>query len=245
MPARIGDEVFWLYPSLADTAGDQSENGRNGTYHGGMGTVGDTGNGGVRAYSFDGVNDCLSLAAINLSGTAIVTLSAWIWKSSFANSDTPVFELSTNQNLSTVGAWFCVDSGAPTNGMVQVALRGNANYNARGFTRPSVGWRHYVAEWDKSQTSVEVRLWIDGVLRSPVEAPFTENNTNNFGNVPMFFGARNNSILFFAGRMDDLRLFSRVLTSGEIAALSANRTPATTRVSMRGGFASMNGGFVN
>jgi len=71
----FGDELFILRGPTG--VSDQSGNGNDGTYAGGMGVVADTNNGGVSAFSFDGSDDRIT-ASIPSTSTPF---SIGMWKS--------------------------------------------------------------------------------------------------------------------------------------------------------------------
>ena len=74
-------------------------------------------------------------------------------------------------------------------------------------------WHHAAGTWDGTTK----RLYIDGVLSSSVAA------TLSYDTHTVYLGADNNSgttTLYFSGMLDDLRVYSRVLSDTEIAALA-------------------------
>ena len=71
----FGDELLILRGPTGVT--DQSGNGNDGTYNGGMGTVSDTGSGGSVAFLFDGTDDFINLPVPVVSAMPL-TLAAWV-----------------------------------------------------------------------------------------------------------------------------------------------------------------------
>ena len=78
-PKGLGDEAAWYCPSIEDSANDLSDNSNNGTYNGGMGTVADTGAGGLRAYEFDGIDDYIDIQGLTGQYTTGGSHSTSMW----------------------------------------------------------------------------------------------------------------------------------------------------------------------
>ena len=81
-------------------------------------------------------------------------------------------------------------------------------------------WMHVAATWDGS----DVRLYVNGILEGgplPFAGPIATNAT------ALGIGAQSNNIRWFQGDLDDVRLYSRALSAGEIAALAeaSNQAP--------------------
>jgi hypothetical protein len=109
------------------------------------------------------------------------------------------------------------------------------------YAQPSSGvWHHLGFIFDKSQpASNEVALYVDGVLQTPTLNYYTSDNTNTFGNNPIYLFSRGGSQFFSAGEMDDLRLYNRALSASEIqqvyqvgsaSLVSIAVTPATASI---------------
>lgn len=204
----IGDELLVLQGPTGLT--DLSGNGNVASYNGGMGVVADTGAGGVSAFSFDGVNDYISL------GTAVrtsmpVTFSVWVKPSGVAagNAGSIVF---VGRSDATNHYWL----------LRQNATNAEARSRAGGTGASSViagittGWHHVVGEFASATSRTAYR---DGVAATANTASRTPTSVNIL-TVGFGFGA---DTAYFTGLIDDIRIFNRVLTSGEIAQLGAQR----------------------
>ncbi|MFA6077782.1 MAG: LamG domain-containing protein [Candidatus Paceibacterota bacterium] len=189
------------------------------------------------ALNFNGTNNYVSVPSIDSSGTNVVSVSWWMYKSSFHNSISIVAETSPNFNVSTTGWVIGPDDNT---GYFAVGLRGNVGYSIPYYNRPSAGvWHHYVAILDKSKATNEVSFYIDGVLQTPATyAVHNNNNTNNFGNDAFYMGMRGGVQYPFAGKLDDFRIYNRALAVSEIldlyksggqSILNASRNNVLTR----------------
>lgn len=201
----FGDELLiWRGPTGTV---DQSGNGNNGTYNGGMGVVSDTGSGGSQAFQFDGVNDFISIASPVVSATPL-TLAAWVK----ANS------------VSVLGSIVCISTSAGTNHYWLLRHFATGNIGARSraggtgaeglLSGLTTGWHLCIGEFLSSTSRTARRDTSSGTTSTTSRAP-TGMNTLTVG---YGYGADNG---YFAGCIDDIRVFDRVLTSGEISAWAA------------------------
>lgn len=173
--------------------------------------------------SFDGVNDTVTVSAVDLSGTNKVSVSFWLYKTYFKSSvgGETELELTTNFNSFTTGfGLFINPGGGCASKNIGITLKGDVGLNIACYTSPSANmWHHYVAIYDKSQGTNEVDLYIDGVFQSATARPLTNNNTNNFGSEPFYMMSRGNASEWNPGQVDDVRIYNRVLSAGEIQKL--------------------------
>ena len=196
---------------------DISGNTRNGTLVNGVGY-----NSGFEGIlTFDGTNDYIFTDTINLSSTNIVTVSFWAkienYRQVVGNSNC-IIELSSNYN-NTFGGFnisYGDDSSVSFGGVypITLSLKGNVGYNFATFSKTLVNdldWHHWVCMLDKSQSGLEVSLYIDGILRTPL-ITLTANNTNNFDNTNLFIGNR----AFGNFSLSNIQVYNRALSFSEI-----------------------------
>ena len=92
-------------------------------------------------------------------------------------------------------------------------------------------WIHLAATYD----GATMKLYVNGALESSLPAAITVNSNA----LPLGLGAQvdagNAGTRFFAGAMDDSRVYNRALTAGEIAALAAATTHTITASAGTGG----------
>jgi hypothetical protein len=214
-----GADINWTTGRVADKSG----NGNHGYVQGLMSTSTAPTRGKIgQALNFDGVDDFTRVSSIDLSGTSAVSVSFWMKKASYANLDLLAFENSDNYNNSQTGFMMNTDDSAAGGclGYLAVYLKGDIGQAGGCFNRPSTGvWHHYVAIYDKSRSSNETDLYVDGVFQTAVSRPDNSNNTNSFGNNPFFFSSRAGQSLFNNAMLDDFRIYKRVLRADEVLKL--------------------------
>jgi len=198
------------------TAADSSGNGNTMNLVNGVswvaGKIGD-------AISANGTNQYATAPAINLSGTSTVTVAFWANRTYSTTTESVMLESTTNYNNSTTGFGFFPDD--TTCKGIQATVHGDVGYSVNCYTQPSSGvWHHLAIIYDKTQAgNNQTALYIDGVLQTPTSSPNTAQNTNSFGNNPLYLFSRSGSQFFNAGEMDDLRIYNRALSATEIQQL--------------------------
>jgi hypothetical protein len=213
-----GQDTTWT-SATAGTVTDKSGNGNTGTLSNMSRSSSPAPGISGQGFRFDGVDDYVSESAIDLSATNIVTLSFWM-KKDFSTPEGVTFELTTNFNVNTDGFMVDANSASPCAGYIQVAHRGDTGYSVGCYTRPSSNaWHYYTVIFDKSLSTNEVNLYIDGQLQTAVSRPYNGNNTNNFGNKPFYIMSRAGSSYFDSGTIDDVRIYNRALSASEIQEL--------------------------
>ena len=195
--------------------------GINGTLVNGVGFT--TSNRG--SFIFDGTNDQISTADIDLSNTNKVTVSCWVKVSNYretADSSNIVFEFSSNfnSNAGTFVAAFA-DGSAVYSGTYPVVLgiRGSVGYNLAGYSKTIVNdlsWHHWACIFDTSLSGNENILYIDGVSRTSISTPLQGDNSGNFGNYKMFIGNRDSSSIAGNANITDLKIYNRALSATEV-----------------------------
>ena len=210
MPTGLGDEKLWLCPSLDDSADDLSGNGNHGTYNGGMGTVADTSNGGVKAYSFDGSNDYISVPFILDPSQTAFSFSSWVRLDSL-----PSYYRTIAQQEGTLGrAW--VHTNLPSQGYdLRTSLAGGAD-STFNFDSSAVGtWYHVAFVWDGSTST----FFVNAVDKGGNVSGSMESSTSG-----MRIGYhKSDTTMGWDGLIDDVRIFDRALTTSEITALASKR----------------------
>ena len=178
------------------TLGDSSGNGRTGTVTGATWTPGRYG----QALNFDG-NDFVSLGDLDLGGS--FTVIAWIQtRSLFSNGCSSLvmkpldygFEICFGQLFSGVASgtnWSAYISRPLTSGDLNV-------------------WRHVAMTYD----GTTLRLYFDGSPVASAAGAHTSNNT------ALLFGRWTPASEFWNGLIDEVRIYSRALTSPRSKLLS-------------------------
>lgn len=209
-PAVNGKSPASVWCPSRDTAGNGTTtlNDLVGSYSGafsgmtGSAWVADTDAGGVRAISFDGVDDHVlvsSFPAASLSSG--FSISFWA-KANFAWGGTAAtrypFGYGSNENIGVTNQHVAGSySGA-------FFMRGNGTYPVILMSSPPGAnvWVHIVIVW----TGTTMRLYKNGTLQGSV-------SNSTFASTPgtnLTFGRGSASSTVFPGRMDDIRLFSAI-----------------------------------
>lgn len=205
-----GDLAVWLRldQSSGTTATDSSTYGRNGTLiNGPTWTTGVEGN----ALSFDGVDDYVSIPTSGLPApNQPQTIAFWTNVTSVPTTYHEMLSISNTSASSSIemilndSKWQVVKFGSIGGLLLE--------------TPAASGWHHLAYTYDGSTH----RLYVDGVLQNtstvtPQSAPPT-----------LFYLGRWASAEapdYFAGKLDDVRLYTKALTQAEVAALIG--TPPT------------------
>jgi hypothetical protein len=203
--------------STGTTAGDSSGNSNPGTLvNGATWTTGKAGN----AVSLSGAGQYVSLVEDIVTDVADFTISAWVNVSSTANW-MRIFDLGENN-----GRYMYL---TPRNGggVMRFAIGTNYWYNEQAVETaalPVNQWSHVAV----TLTDNVLRIYVNGVLSgstimSAIElAPFrlsgsADNNwigRSQYGNDP-----------YFNGKVDDFRIYSGALTTGEVYQLATSTAP--------------------
>lgn len=237
----FGDEIGFWCASLDDTVFDEFEQpvGGNGTttltdlsgngnnltltnMDAGSDWVADAA-GGVRALDFDGVNDhCRNDSlAYQLPANSDISVGLWV-KPTGANAQ--VFRWATLGWRPGVN----IQCGTST---IYVYLNGTgANVFKTGLTLGDGNWHHIC--YCKEYSAAYGDLLVDGVSVSPTQAvDMTTANLRSASSILRLGGSTDGSFTsFYTGRIDDVRVFSRILTAQESAAWVAGGrgyTPAS------------------
>jgi len=167
----------------------------------------------------DGTDDYAKINLLNLSNSNQITYSLWFKPTNISRTSTRmILELGTDFNSSVNGFMLDYDELQRT---FITGHRGGAGYSMwQSTTQVSANtWYHLVGVLDKSLSSNEVKLYINGVLDGNVYSSYNVNTTENFGNLPLFIGSRNGTTYFSDGQIDDVRIYNYPLTSTQIKEL--------------------------
>jgi hypothetical protein len=210
----FGDELLILRGPTGLV--DQSASGLSASYNGGMGVVADTSNNGVSAFLFDGTNDAITIASASaLAVSPVLTLAMWLRISAWPTTGNfagiaGMWNPPGNQrgyaiylsDFSGSVIWQVSKNGTVNAGQFSVATQ-------TGYAGST--WYLVIAEIDSGPAN----LIRSGTTQahSNADATTIHPSTTFFG-----IGCQSNAgtpYRFFNGRMDDVRVFNRLLTSTE------------------------------
>lgn len=205
------------------TVVDSSGSGNNGTLTNAGNTSASHATGKMNgALSLDGTNDYVNVATNPLYrvGATAFTVSLWAYvdTTTFDGTDKGLIDDSTGNPVGSGGFYMTLDDrggSAPLNG-IQFALKtatGFEGVNTNDNVFGNAGWYLITATYGANAG----KIYINGVESSSVYNA----STGNFipANSPLVVGAFNNGIVPITGSIDDVRIYNRALTAGEISAL--------------------------
>jgi hypothetical protein len=180
----------------------------NGTVTGATLTTGQTGQANT-AYLFSASCCQYILTSALPALPSTLSISAWIYPTAYPSERAALVVDSAGG--STNGYYFSISS----DGSLQSYWYGTSSpgYHSSGAsTIPLNQWSFGTVTWSGSQ----VKLYVNGVLKTTVTTTGGGATSN-----PIYIGAQLSSRQF-AGKLDDLRVYDRVLSSDEIQSLNAN-----------------------
>jgi len=180
-------------------------------------TIGKIGQG----LKFDGVDDYINTAStVNFGGTKVVTVSFWMYKTAFTNTDLLTMELSSNYNDND-GTFF-IDPNA-SGGYFNVGLQDSASTNrfrVERFTRPSTNnWHYYTIVFDNSTVTGDITSYVDGVPQAENLSTNNKDQSSNVKTDTLYFMSRGGTSLFNSGLLDEVRIYNRALSASEVKQL--------------------------
>ena len=191
------------------TANDSSGQGNTATLNNGVAWV--TGQHG-KAVSFDGVNDYITIpnsASTNISGNAL-TLSMWINPQPLASGDSVVIGKFWNTTQSSPYYQYGLELGGGNRTDFYVGTTSGPLAALGGTTLPFNQWSYLAITFDGAQ----VKTYVNGALVNTQALSATITARGN----PMNIGADASPAQFNKGMLDDLRIYSRVLTQAQVQA---------------------------
>lgn len=182
---------------------DRSMSGVHATTSGAM-TSGDSVAGKIATgVDFDGSNDAAVSSSLDLSSINKITVSYW-YKPATTGGDKIHVEASNDYNSQT-NAFLVYHNGS---NRLESSAFGDAGYNSWVTTTAmSTGtWYHAVVVLDKSLASTEAITYLNGASNGA--SAINADNTNSYGNHPIYFAARGTSSLFANVVLDEVRISS-------------------------------------
>jgi hypothetical protein len=200
-------------------ANDESGNGNNGIVNGATLSNDRTGNA-ISAYSFDGTNDRIEVAHNSNLNFGKVTVSLWFKANTYLTSDNYGPHLLSKREASGWGNSIQMNLGYIENQnacWADWSISGNGGiYYYESSQLNTLEWFNVVYTHDDQS----VNLYLNGNLVKTMNSP----GLLSFNSLPLWFGARPNSVQFFDGIIDDIAIWNRVLTQEEVNILYATCT---------------------
>ncbi|GDY22711.1 hypothetical protein LBMAG56_40580 [Verrucomicrobiota bacterium] len=175
---------------------------------------------GNAAYSFNGTNNYITFGKNeSVYPNTTLTWSAWFRQSGY--SDNPII-LWDDDSQTGGERYLALGPLGDTNSMVFNAddpLAGPGGFAAGGLALGS-GWNHVVFTADAASQN----LYLNGTLVASTNAPLPDHSGRSYLSLG---SGQDGSVGYFNGSIDDLRIFNRALSAGEVASLYATEALIT------------------
>jgi hypothetical protein len=209
---QIPTEGLIAYYPFNGNANDQSGNGNHGIVTGASLTTDRRGES-ISAYSFDGVNDGISVTGFNINPQSF-TISLWFFARTDGDANSK--ELIQRSDPSNKNDWCWNISWYKKNGPSKVysgVKTANGMVTDSADSAPKNNWNHIIMTWDGSTK----RVYVNGLLKRTKSLPGTSIDYNNKSG--LFIGY-DSEAGFFNGKIDDIRIYNRVLSLSEMNQLN-------------------------
>jgi hypothetical protein len=219
-------------------ANDESGNGNNGTVNGAMLTTDRFGNTN-KAYSFDGVNDFISVShnqALNLSGSNnSFSFSVWIRPNQTNQQELNILSKGAGNGMNSNDVYILSVYNQNKIGL-ELSNFPNAFWTRSNDTISFNFWNHIVVVYDKNLNIS--KFYINGVFAGQQQYSLIPSSNGDIQ--PLFFGKQgwNCNCNFMNGLIDDIGSWNRTLSQSEITALytgcinATNITPQNNSVNI-------------
>lgn len=183
------------------------------------GNANDTGRGAIdsgQSAVFNGSSSVITLPSALSDGvtTTAQTISFWFYIENEVTSSTPGDEIMTFAGTSSVDGKVALGSTTGNFTGETLSVTGNLT-NSYNYIKDSIpaGWNHVVLQWETNKWQV----YLNGSSKTMFTfgTPVQNKWKLKFGNRSSFY---------FNGKLDDIRIYSDQLTSGEINAIFNNTT---------------------
>ncbi len=206
--------------AVGSTVADVSGQGRNGTLNGGPAWSAGKINGGI---TLDGIDDSMTMANYaGVSNSAPRTISAWIKTGSTASQAI----VSYGKDETYKKFIFGVEGNSPA-GALRCEVNGG---NIIGHMNVADGQWHHVAVSLESSNGAEIqineaKMYVDGMIQMTSGATGAPVRTADgaSGGIDVLIGNDHHN-RHFKGSIDDVRIYDRALSSGEIRAMLEDAT---------------------
>ena len=208
---------WWkLDETSGTTAADSSGNGNNGTMQNGQDATNDSAAGIINnALDFDGVNDGVfigSPAAVDEVFNGGGTIAAWVYYDSF-----PV---SGHRIMDKAGSFgWHLAAGGGTIGFGRRFTGVDGDWSSSSAVINLGTWHHVALTYNDNATTNDPIMYVDGVSVGVTEVNTPTGSANVDTSDNLIIGNRTGYARPFDGRIDDVRLYKRILSAAEIQEL--------------------------
>ena len=165
-------------------------------------------------YNFDGIDDYIETKEMEYNSNSKISISAWIYPTSGIDYETIVTKRTGTQTSFIFRRSFSSNDGKLFFGWTE---GGTFNSYATSQTIPLNAWTHVGVSFDWSSPS-SVDLFINGT-KYTVTRSSGSGTTPDDPNVPITIGRRYDDEMEFIGKIDEVMIFNRSLSSDQFYAL--------------------------
>lgn len=192
--------AYGFNENTGTTTADASGNGHTGTIAGATWTTaGRNGN----ALSFNGTTSMVSVADTALLDVTRVTLMAWVRPSALGNWNTAIMKETTN---GLAYALYAEDNVSRPAAYINVGANDRSSNGTAALVTNT--WAHLAMTFD----GTAIRVYVNGVLVRTTNVSGSLITSNS----PLRIGGNSIWGEFFAGVIDDVRVYNRALTLAEV-----------------------------
>lgn len=155
------------------------------------------------ALDFNGTSDDGATVSSVTYNTNIISISLWASPDAFSSFRFLTESSANSGSTPNCSAIYWIGASLSTSASGTTGARTESVV----FT-PTNTWVFIFALIDNSTATGDQRIWTNGVEATTSITTSTKTGTENFSAQTLFIGARNSGSLFFAGLIDDLRIYS-------------------------------------
>ena len=161
------------------------------------------------SFDYDGISDYINTGSSSLSGETALTISAWVYPTSYGDATAPSF-VSTDE-ASPRAFYLGLFNG--TNFRFSLSTNGTSltSLDTASSTVTLNAWQHILVTWNQ----VDLKFYKNGVLLKTVATTSSSNGTFTTTN-DLLIGARRSSAGFFEGNIDEVAVWNSVQDASTI-----------------------------
>ncbi len=214
LKAQISDEGLIAYYPFNGNANDESGNGNNGIVYGASLTTDRFGNPNS-AYSFNGIDNYISVKSSPtlISPSNKLTMTGWAMISGYSFRHYIVDKRINFDTSSPFDSYVLLSSNTFPNQTWQAFTSSNSSITTGSTILEQNSWYFVAGVYD----GTKVDLYVNGIFESSNPA----SGNISYSDFPLYIGAGGlKPEHFMNGKIDDIRIYNRVLTPGEILSLN-------------------------